>query len=117
MEEWRKYRQQRSRQRASVYARKSYNNFRNSKFYRSTRILDGTSIVISFVIAILVIIYTVYGYVYRLKNPIPGLKAPSFFTFFLLLLLGLTFLGIASIYLKAYIETSRKMKAKQKPMA
>ncbi len=54
MEEWRKYRQDRSRRRASVYARSSYSTFRNSKLYRSTRILDGTTILFSFSVAVLV---------------------------------------------------------------
>jgi hypothetical protein len=117
MEDWRRYRQVRSRQRANLYARKSYNNFKNSKFYRSTRILDGTSIVISFIVSILVLTYTLYGYIYRLRNPIPGLEGPSVFTFLTLLLLGLTFLIISSIYLKAYIETSRKRKARTGSMA
>jgi curved DNA-binding protein CbpA len=108
MEEWRLYRQKRSRDKARAYARTSYNSFRNSKFYRSTRILDGTSIVFSFTISILVLIYTVYGYIYRLRHPLPGLEKPSVFTFVMLLLLGLTFFTISFIYLKAYMENSNK---------
>ena len=39
MEDWRKYRQDRSRQRANAYARASYVRFKNTNFYRNTRIL------------------------------------------------------------------------------
>ena len=110
MEDWKLYRQERTRAKARAYARTSYNSFRNSKFYRSTRILDGTSIIFSFIISVLVIVYTVYGYVYRLRNPVPGLEKPSIFTFVMLLLLGLTFFTITFIYLKAYLETNNKKK-------
>lgn len=112
MEEWRKYRQHKSRRRAAVYARGSYNNFKNSKLYRSTRILDGTTILFSFCVSVLVIIYTIYGYIFRIRHPVPGLDKPSVFTFILLLLLGIVFLTISSIYLKAYLETSKKSRRK-----
>ena len=110
MEEWRKYRQYRSRKRATSYARKPYSNFKNSKIYRTTRIFDGTTILFSFGISVMVIIYTVYGYIFRLRHPVPGLERPSLFTFIMLLLLGLTFFVISFIYLKAYQDTYKKRK-------
>jgi hypothetical protein len=110
MDEWRKYRQHKSRRRAAVYAGTSYRTFRNSKLYRSTRFFDGTTILFSFCVSILVIIYSIYGYVFRLRHPIPGLEKPSVFTFIMLLLLGMVFFAISAIYLKAYLETSKKQK-------
>ncbi len=56
MDDWRKYRQVRSRMRANAYARASYVRFRKTRFYRTTRILDGTSIIFSLVISVTVII-------------------------------------------------------------
>jgi len=112
MDDWRKYRQDRSRQKARVYARASYNTFTNTKFYKTTRILDGTTIIISFIIAIIVLVYSIYGYFFRLSHPIPGLKKPTVFTFLMFLMLGLVFFIVSFIYLKAYIETSKKHKKK-----
>jgi hypothetical protein len=112
MEEWRKYRQHKSRKRAAVYARTSYNTFKNSKLYRSTRILDGTTILFSFIVSIIVISYSIYGYVFRLRHPVPGLEKPSVFTFIMLLMLGMLFFAISSIYLKAYLETYKKLNKK-----
>jgi hypothetical protein len=112
MEEWRKYRQHRSRKRATAYARKPYKTFKNTKFYRTTRIFDGTTILFSFVISILVLTYTIYGYIFRLRHPVPGLDKPSVFTFVMLLLLGMTFFVISFIYLKAYQDTYRKRQKK-----
>lgn len=112
MDDWRKYRQDRSRQRATVYSRTSYNNFKNTKFYKTTRIFDRTTIIFSFAISIMVLIYTVYGYIYRLHHPIPGLEKPSVFAFIMLLILGIIFFVVSFIYLKAYQETSGKHKKK-----
>lgn len=114
MEDWRKYRQDRSRKRATAYARTSYNTFKNTKLYKTTRIFDGTTIIISFVVSIMVLIYTVYGYIYRLHHPIPGLEKPSVFAFVMLLFLGTIFFVVSFIYLKAYQETSRKYKKKNR---
>jgi len=112
MDDWRKYRQHRARQKARVYARASYNTFTNTKFYKTTRILDGTTIIISFIIAIIVLVYSVYGYFFRLSHPIPGIKKPTVFVFLMFLTLGLVFCVVSFIYLKAYIETSKKHKKK-----
>jgi hypothetical protein len=115
MEEWRKYRRNRSRKRATAYARTPYKTFKNTKFYRTTRIFDGTTLLFSFGISIMVLIYTVYGYIFRLKHPLPGMEKPSIFTFIMLLLLGITFFTISFIYLKAYQDTSKKEKRKPNP--
>ncbi len=112
MEHWRKYRQDRSRKRATVYARASYVTFKKTKFYKTTRIFDGTSIIFSFVVSIMVLAYTIYGYNFRLKHPIPGMEKPSVFAFIMLLMLGMIFFVVSLIYLKAYLETSRKQKKK-----
>ena len=110
MEDWRKYRQDRSRKRATVYARSSYGTFKNTKFYKTTRIFDGTTIVFSFAVSVIVLIYTIYGYNFRLKHPIPGLEKPSVFAFVMFLILGMIFFFVSFIYLKAYQETNRKRK-------
>jgi thiamine pyrophosphate-dependent acetolactate synthase large subunit-like protein len=112
MEDWRKYRQYRSRKRATAYAKTSYKTFRNSRFYKTTRIFDGTTIIFSFIISIMVLTYTVYGYIYRLRHPIPGLEKPSVFAFIMFLLLGMIFFVVSFIYLKAYQETSKNQKKK-----
>ncbi|MCX6334651.1 MAG: DnaJ domain-containing protein [Bacteroidia bacterium] len=114
MEDWRKYRQDRSHQRATVYARASYVRFKKTKFYKTTRILDGTSIIISLIVSVLVIFYTITGYIYRLKHPLEDVENPSVVAFILLLTIGMLFFVISLIYLKAYIETSKKHSKKSK---
>lgn len=116
MEDWRKYRQHRSRKRATAYARTPYNTFKNSRFYKTTRIFDGTTIILGFVISIFVVVCTISGYFFRLKHPIIGLEKPSFFSFVMLLILGIIFFIVSFTFLKAYIESSKKRKKKQKPV-
>jgi hypothetical protein len=113
MEDWRKYRQDRSRQRARAYSQTSYIRFKKTEFYKTTRIFDGTTIIFSLIISIMVIVYTIIGYFYRLAHPIPGLEKPSVFAFIMLLVLGMVFFVLSMIYLKAYIETSKKHRAKK----
>lgn len=112
MENWRKYRQHRSHKRATAYAHTSYGSFKNTRFYKTTRIFDSTTIIISFIISLIVLVYTIYGYSFRLKHPVPGLEKPSVLTFIMLLILGMIFFIISLIYFKAYLETSKKNKKK-----
>lgn len=108
MEEWRKYRQEKSRQRAQFYARRSYSHFKNSKFYKSTRILNASSIIFNFAISVMVFIYTIAGYIIRIRNPLPGLEKPSLFSFALLLLLSIILFTVSFIYLKAYLQLRKR---------
>jgi hypothetical protein len=108
VEEWRKYRQYRSRQRAQYYAQSSFARFKNSKYYKSTRILNGTSVIFNFAIAIIVLLYTILGYILKLKNPVPGEEKSNLLSFVLLLTLSIILFTVAFLYLKAFIETNIK---------
>ena len=110
MENWRKYRQDKTRQRARAYSHASYVRFKKSEFYRTTRIFDGTTIIFGLILSITMLIYTVAGYIYRVLHPLPKPEQPSFFTFLLLLIVGIVFVVVSLIFLKAYIESIRKHK-------
>lgn len=112
MDDWRKYRQARSRMRANAYARASYVSFKKTRFYRTTRILDGTSIIFSLLISVTVIIYTIIGYLYSLRHPQPDDQNPTFLDLIMFLMVGLFFFAVSLIYLKAYIDASKKRKKK-----
>ncbi len=112
MDDWKKYRRDRSNARANAYARASYVKFRKTKFYRTTRILDGTSIIINLFISVIVIIYTIAGYMYRLKHPLPDDQNPTVVAFVLLLMVGMVFFTVSIIYFKAFIDSSRKHRKK-----
>lgn len=107
MDDWRKYRQDRSRTRANAYARTSYNAFRRTRLYKTTRIFEGTRIIYGLVISILVITYSIYGYVYRLHHPWNDEK-PSVLAFVMLLGIGFLFLAFTFVYLLSWMKSSRK---------
>jgi hypothetical protein len=108
MEDWRKYRQDRSRRRAKVYAQASYTRFKNTSFYKTTRIFDGTTIISSMIVSILVLVITVFGYIYRIHHPIPGIENPTVPILIFFLLFGMVLFIISFIYLKAYVQSSHK---------
>ncbi len=87
--------------------RELHTTFKNTRFYRTTRIFGGTH---PFQLWNLDngLSIPIYGYIFRLRNPVPGLEKPSVFTFVMLLLLGVTFFSISFIYLKAYLDTPGK---------
>ncbi len=117
MTDWRKYRQDRSHKRATIYARTSFTTFKNTSFYKTTRIFNGTTIILSFVISILILVYAVTGYMYKLNNPGPGVEKPSVFAFIMLLLPGMIFFVFSLVQFKAYYVTSKKHKYKYNTMA
>lgn len=113
IDEWRKYRQDRSRYRADMYARSSYVNFKNSRFYRSTRILNGTSIVFSFGIAVMVLVYTISGYIIRIKDPYQEEGFHPLFSFIMLLTLSAILFTVSFINLLDYIRQAKKRKRRK----
>lgn len=112
VEEWRKYRQDRSRQRARYYARSSFARFRNSKYYKSTRILNASSVIFNFAIALMVLLFTILGYIIKLKDPHPADENPPIYSFLLLLTISIILLVVSFMYLKSYIDTNRRSKKK-----
>jgi hypothetical protein len=114
MEDWRKYRQDRSKQKARTYARASYIRFRKTQLYKTTRIFDGATVLFSMIISITVIAYTIFGYIYRLKHPLPQFGKPSVFIFIVLLLLGILFFSISIIFFNEYRRSSKKRRKTDK---
>jgi uncharacterized membrane protein len=112
MEDWRKYRQARSRHRANVYARTSYVRFKNTNFYKTTRIFDGTTIIFSLAVSVMVLVISIAGYIYRMHHPIPGLENPSVWVLVSFILFGMLLFLISFIHLKAYLETSKKQRSR-----
>ena len=117
VEEWRKYRQDRSRQRAHYFARSSYVRFKSTKYYKSTKVLNATPVIFNFVIALLVLANTIVGYILKLKNPEPGEEKRTLLSFILLLTLSFILLSVSFLYLKSYIANNRKHKKKKDPVA
>jgi hypothetical protein len=112
IEDWNQHSRDIARKRARAYARASYIQFKNTRFYKTTRILDATTIIFSLVIALCVIIFAIYGYIWRLHHTLYNEDKPSVASFILLLSLGVLFLSISITFLKAYFMSSKWYKAR-----
>jgi hypothetical protein len=110
MEDWRKYRQDRSKYRANVYARTTYSGFKDTNFYKSTRIFDGATIILCLAFSLIVLLVTVLGYIYRIHHPLPDIENPSVSIFITFILFSMVLFVISFVYLKAYIQSSKKYK-------
>ncbi|HPC98352.1 MAG TPA: DnaJ domain-containing protein [Bacteroidales bacterium] len=104
MEDWQKYRGRQARQRADAFARASYSSFSKTDFYKTTRFFNKTTILISIIISLVVLFMSVFGYIYRIKHPIPGLKNPSVLILIIFILLGIVLCFISYVHLKAFLE-------------
>jgi hypothetical protein len=108
--DWQKQSQKKSRRKAYTYARGSYSTFKNSNLYKTTRFFNGTITICGFVLSIIIVIYTITGYFYRLKHPIPEMEKPSLFVFIMLLIVGIAFFLVSLASLTNHIKSSAKKK-------
>ncbi|HCC71053.1 MAG TPA: hypothetical protein DEQ09_07885 [Bacteroidales bacterium] len=106
--EWESYRKEQARRKAHAHARTRYNNFINSDLYKSTRVLDKSRFYIAICFALLIIILSINGYIYRMKMVDQGFKKPSLTGFLLLLSLGLLFLATPVVFLYYKYWKNRK---------
>ena len=82
-------------------------NFTRPQGFLTTRIVFGLAI------SVIIIVYTIFGFIVKMRFPEDGYGNPVI-VFILMIFLGLIFLGTSLIYLKAYIEESRKHKKRKK---
>ncbi|NLN31384.1 MAG: hypothetical protein GX158_09175, partial [Bacteroidales bacterium] len=113
LEEWKRSMQNLSRQRARAHAHESYRQFRNSRLYRTTRIFDLTRIIFGLILSVMIIVFTILGYITKLKYPAPEQENPLII-FIALLFLGLIFLIASLVFLMAYLQNSKKYRDRHK---
>lgn len=100
-EKWEKYRQQQARERAAGYASGKYSHFRSSGYYKTSSSGDISRIIYNMAISVLIIIFAIYGYIYRLGKVSEGFEKPTLTGFIGLLMVGLIFLAVSVLYLLA----------------
>lgn len=108
IQEWERNKKEQARRTAYAHARKRYNNFVNSDLYKSTRILDKTRFYIGIIVALLIIILAINGYIGRLKMVDMGFEKPTLAGFLFLIFIGLLFLAVSLLYLYNYYSKYKK---------
>jgi hypothetical protein len=58
----------------------------------------------------MVLIFTVFGYILRVRNPLPEDKHPPVFAFILLLIICFVLFSVSFLSLKSYINGNKKCK-------
>lgn len=109
---WVDYRRAEARNRAEAYARASYAEFRKSSIYRSTTVIDGTMVFLGLILAVTVIIMSVYGYHYRMKVASTPIEEPSLTLAAASFIIGCSYLVISMFYLSAWLAQRRKKQNK-----
>lgn len=109
---WIDYRREEARRRAEAYAKASYSEFRKSPVYRSTTVIDGTIVFLGLILATMVIVTTVYGYIYRMRIADTPKEEPSMTLAAISLIIGFSYLIISIFYLSAWIARQKKKRRK-----
>ena len=109
---WIDYRREEARRRAEAYAKASYAEFRKSPVYRSTTVIDGTIVFLGLILATMVIVTTVYGYIYRMRIADTPKEEPSMTLAAISLIIGFSYLIISIFYLSAWITQQKKKRRK-----
>ncbi len=111
---WVAYRQSEARKRAEHYARTTYAAFRKSPLYKSTSVIDGTTVFLGLGLAVAVILMTVFGYTYRLRHAASEQDKPSVTLALVSITIGIIYLSISIIYLSAWIAQEKAKKNNKK---
>jgi len=105
---WVAYRSKQAKQEAESYAKSSFNEFRKSDLYKSSHSIDGNILVFGFILSILIICYSFYGYFYRVSHATTRQEMPSLALMLLSLAMGAVFLIITTLYFLAWREDKKK---------
>ncbi len=112
--EWQEYRRTEARKRAAAHARSKYVDFKRSKAYKASMVLDKTQLYINLGVAIFVISMAVAGYLIKWSMVKEGYDPPTLGSFIFLLSIGLVFLIVSLAYLQAFYRNTRKNNRNEK---
>lgn len=105
---WVEYRREEAKSNAERYARESYAQFRNSDLYKSTSNIDIRIVRFGFGLSLVIIVYTIYGYFYRVSIATCQNEMPSLLLMVLSLSIGIVFLAITILHYLAWKADKKK---------
>jgi len=107
---WVDYRRKQAKEQAENYARASYAEFRKSDLFKSTQAIDGNMLVFGFLLSVMIICYSIYGYIYRVANATSEKEMPSLPLMLLSIAAGVIFLIVTTLYFLAWRADRKKEK-------
>jgi hypothetical protein len=99
---WVEYRRERAKQEAENYARASFEEFKKSSLYKSAHSIDGNMLFFGFGLSIFIIVFSLYGYFYRVSVATSERDMPSLPLMLLTLVMGFSFLTVTILYFIAW---------------
>lgn len=107
---WVEYRREKAKREAESFARSSYAEFRKSELYKSSQSIDGRMVVFGFALSVFILVYTVYGYTYRIAQATCEKEMPSFPLMLLSLSVGIVFFIVTLLYFLAWKADKKREK-------
>jgi hypothetical protein len=105
---WVEYRREEAKKKAEDFARESYIKFKNSDLYKSAYTIDSRMLWFGFGLSTLIIVYTIFGYSYRVSIATCEREMPSVLLALLTLTIGIVFLSITMLYFLAWRADKKK---------
>lgn len=112
--EWEEYRRAEARKRAYRHAKAKYSEFKKSKNYRASMVLNKAQLYINLSVAIFIISMAVIAYIIKWKMVDEGYDPPTLASFLFLLSIGLLFLLVSLAHLQEFYRKNRKIKNNEK---
>ncbi len=105
---WQDHRKEQARKRAYQYSRSRYNEFKKSKNYRSSMILNKALLFITLGAGIFISSLTIIGYFIALGTVNEYNDVPSLAGFMLLLSIGVIFIIVSIAHIQAFNQQKKK---------
>lgn len=112
--EWEEYRRAEARKRAYRHAKAKYSEFKKSKNYRASMVLNKAQLYINLSVAIFVISMAVIAYIIKWKMVDEGYDPPTISSLIFLLSIGLIFLVVSLAHLQEFYRNTKKPKNNEK---
>ncbi len=110
IKDWNQYRREQARKRAYQYSRRNYNEFKKSKNYKSSIILNKVQLFINLSVGVFVCTMAIIGYVIKLRMVKDGYSPPTLGGFILLLLIGTVFILVSLAHILVFYQNQRSRK-------
>lgn len=100
--QWMKQRREEARKRAAENARKKYEEFRKSKEYKTTNILNAGYNYVTLILGITIVVGSIYGFTEAWVNAKSEIQKPSIPVMIVSVFIGLVFAFVSVINIKVH---------------
>lgn len=107
---WNQYKREQARKRAYQYSRRKYKEFKKSRNYKSSIILNKAQLFINLSVGVFVCTMAIIGYIIKLRMVKDGYDPPTLAGFIALLSIGIVFILVSLAYILAFYQNQKSRK-------